>query len=111
MSYLDCGLNPLIYCSNQNFRDVGLALLWTKKKPVSEPVLTAVTINELWRDEFIQTPAQPVFASLLHLYGFICVSVWVRAILLFLLVLFCEARCVAFVDWHIHVKITTSNEI
>uniref|UniRef100_A0A3Q1FPP5 Si:dkey-9i23.8 n=1 Tax=Acanthochromis polyacanthus TaxID=80966 RepID=A0A3Q1FPP5_9TELE len=40
MSYLDCGLNPLIYCTHQNFREAGLALLWTKMKPVSEPVLT-----------------------------------------------------------------------
>ncbi|KAM6939632.1 uncharacterized protein FYW49_008616 [Xenentodon cancila] len=43
MSYLDCGLNPLIYYSNCNFREVGLALLWTKRKPVSEPILTVIT--------------------------------------------------------------------
>ncbi|XP_035814465.2 uncharacterized protein si:dkey-9i23.8 isoform X2 [Amphiprion ocellaris] len=42
MSYLDCGLNPLIYCTHQSFREAGLALLWTKRKPMSEPVLTAV---------------------------------------------------------------------
>ncbi|XP_036928067.1 parapinopsin [Acanthopagrus latus] len=43
MSYLDCGLNPLIYCSHQDFREAGLALLWSKRKPRSEPVLTAIT--------------------------------------------------------------------
>ncbi|XP_073330495.1 uncharacterized protein [Pagrus major] len=43
MSYLDCGLNPLIYCSHQDFREAGLALLWTNRKPQSEPVLTAIT--------------------------------------------------------------------
>uniref|UniRef100_A0A3Q2ECV6 Si:dkey-9i23.8 n=1 Tax=Cyprinodon variegatus TaxID=28743 RepID=A0A3Q2ECV6_CYPVA len=45
MSYLDCCLNPFIYCYHQNFREAGLALLWTRKprKPVLEPVLTAIT--------------------------------------------------------------------
>ncbi|XP_041839594.1 C-X-C chemokine receptor type 4 [Melanotaenia boesemani] len=43
MAYLNCGLNPFIYCFNHNFREVGLALLWTKRRPVSEPVLTAIT--------------------------------------------------------------------
>ncbi|KAM8771705.1 uncharacterized protein AB9X84_024781 [Acanthopagrus schlegelii] len=43
MSYLDCGLNPLIYCSHQDFREAGLALLWSRRKPRSEPVLTAIT--------------------------------------------------------------------
>ncbi|XP_029912444.1 beta-1 adrenergic receptor [Myripristis murdjan] len=43
MSYLDCGLNPLIYCSNQDFREVGLALLWTRRKSFSDPVLTGIT--------------------------------------------------------------------
>ncbi|XP_047433308.1 galanin receptor type 1 [Mugil cephalus] len=43
MSYLDCGLNPLIYCSHRNFREAGLALLWTKRKPESEPVLIGIT--------------------------------------------------------------------
>ncbi|XP_040891581.1 parapinopsin [Toxotes jaculatrix] len=47
MSYLDCGLNPLIYCSHQDFREAGLALLWTNKRPPSEPVLTAITKHEL----------------------------------------------------------------
>uniref|UniRef100_A0A3B4ZAZ6 Si:dkey-9i23.8 n=1 Tax=Stegastes partitus TaxID=144197 RepID=A0A3B4ZAZ6_9TELE len=47
MSYLDCGLNPLIYCTHQNFREAGLGLLWTKVKPVSEPVLTAITKHQL----------------------------------------------------------------
>ncbi|KAM4611296.1 uncharacterized protein ACJ7VT_012003 [Polymixia lowei] len=43
MSYLDCGLNPLIYCSNQDFREAGLALLWTNRKSFSDPVLTGIT--------------------------------------------------------------------
>ncbi|KAM4595743.1 uncharacterized protein V3H82_003136 [Fundulus diaphanus] len=49
MSYLDCCLNPLIYCFHQNFRDAGLALLWTRKprKPALEPVLTAITKTDL----------------------------------------------------------------
>ncbi|KAM3865308.1 uncharacterized protein ACN63O_011008 [Diretmus argenteus] len=47
MSYLDCGLNPLIYCSNPDFREAGLALLWTNRKPFSDPVLTAVTKLDL----------------------------------------------------------------
>ncbi|XP_029951098.1 beta-1 adrenergic receptor-like [Salarias fasciatus] len=41
MSYLDCGLNPLIYCCHQDFRQAGLALLWTRRAVLSEPVLTA----------------------------------------------------------------------
>uniref|UniRef100_A0A3B4Y9A9 Si:dkey-9i23.8 n=1 Tax=Seriola lalandi dorsalis TaxID=1841481 RepID=A0A3B4Y9A9_SERLL len=40
MSYLDCSLNPLIYCSHHDFRVAGLTLLWTKRKAQSEPVLT-----------------------------------------------------------------------
>lgn len=51
MSYLDCGLNPLIYCSHQDFREAGLALLWTNRKPSTEPVLTAVTKLDLWTCE------------------------------------------------------------
>uniref|UniRef100_UPI0037E7164D parapinopsin n=1 Tax=Semicossyphus pulcher TaxID=241346 RepID=UPI0037E7164D len=47
MSYLDCGLNPLIYCSHQDFREAGLALLWTNRKPPSEPVLKAITKHDL----------------------------------------------------------------
>ncbi|XP_030580468.1 beta-2 adrenergic receptor [Archocentrus centrarchus] len=47
MSYLNCGLNPLIYCSHQEFREAGLALLWTKRKPTSVPVLTAITKYKL----------------------------------------------------------------
>lgn len=47
MSYLDCGLNPLIYCSHRDFREAGLALLWTNKKLTSEPVLTAVIKRDL----------------------------------------------------------------
>ncbi|CAB1328112.1 unnamed protein product [Coregonus sp. 'balchen'] len=48
MSYLDCGLNPIIYCVNQNFREAGLALFWTSRKLLfSEPVLTSVTTLEL----------------------------------------------------------------
>ncbi|XP_068607095.1 uncharacterized protein si:dkey-9i23.8 [Brachionichthys hirsutus] len=47
MSYLDCGLNPLIYCSHYEFREAGLALLWTSRKSWSEPVLTAVSKRDL----------------------------------------------------------------
>ncbi|XP_077936122.1 galanin receptor type 1 [Gasterosteus aculeatus] len=47
MSYLDCSLNPLIYCSHQNFREAGLALLWTRKKPSTEPVLTSITRHDV----------------------------------------------------------------
>ncbi|XP_071390516.1 pinopsin [Centroberyx affinis] len=47
MSYLDCGLNPLIYCSNQDFREAGLALLWTSRKSFSDPVLTGMTKLDL----------------------------------------------------------------
>lgn len=48
MSYLDCGLNPLIYCSHLDFREAGLALLWTNKKVPSEPILTGITKMDLW---------------------------------------------------------------
>ncbi|KAI3353220.1 hypothetical protein L3Q82_019259, partial [Scortum barcoo] len=47
ISYLDCGLNPLIYCSHRDFREAGLALLWTNRKPSSEPVLVAITKQDL----------------------------------------------------------------
>ncbi|XP_075948094.1 uncharacterized protein LOC142950079 [Anarhichas minor] len=47
MSYLDCSLNPLIYCSHQNFREAGLALLWTRRKPSAEPVLTSITRHDV----------------------------------------------------------------
>ncbi|XP_076583804.1 uncharacterized protein LOC143319096 [Chaetodon auriga] len=47
MSYLDCCLNPLIYCSHRDFREAGLTLLWTKRKLSSEPVLTAIIKHDL----------------------------------------------------------------
>ncbi|CAI5681531.1 unnamed protein product [Oreochromis niloticus] len=48
LSYLDCGLNPLIYFSHQDFREAGLTLLWNKRKPMSAvPVLTAITKYKL----------------------------------------------------------------
>ncbi|XP_029298846.1 galanin receptor type 1 [Cottoperca gobio] len=47
MSYLDCSLNPLIYYSHQDFREAGLALLWTNRKPSSEPVLTSITKHDM----------------------------------------------------------------
>ncbi|XP_029989535.1 opsin-1, short-wave-sensitive 1 [Sphaeramia orbicularis] len=47
MSYLDCGINPLIYFSHLEFREAGLALLWTSKNPLSEPVLTAIIKRDL----------------------------------------------------------------
>lgn len=44
MAYLDCSLNPIIYCTNHDFRQAALALLWTSRRPGSpEPVLTGVT--------------------------------------------------------------------
>ncbi|XP_053711272.1 uncharacterized protein si:dkey-9i23.8 [Synchiropus splendidus] len=43
MSYLGCGLNPLIYLSHLDFREAGLVLLWTRRRASSEPVLTAIT--------------------------------------------------------------------
>uniref|UniRef100_A0A3P9AQX9 Si:dkey-9i23.8 n=1 Tax=Maylandia zebra TaxID=106582 RepID=A0A3P9AQX9_9CICH len=48
LSYLDCGLNPLIYFSHEDFREAGLTLLWNKRKPMSAvPVLTAITKYKL----------------------------------------------------------------
>ncbi|XP_028999488.1 rhodopsin [Betta splendens] len=47
MSYLDCAVNPLIYCSHKAFREAGLALLWTSSEAPSEPVLTAVTPRDV----------------------------------------------------------------
>ncbi|XP_034157315.2 beta-1 adrenergic receptor [Pangasianodon hypophthalmus] len=44
MAYLDCSLNPIIYCTNQDFREAVLALLWTSRKSsFPEPVLTSIT--------------------------------------------------------------------
>ncbi|XP_060780987.1 beta-3 adrenergic receptor [Neoarius graeffei] len=44
MAYLDCGLNPIIYCTNQDFREAVLALLWTSRQSsIPEPVLTSMT--------------------------------------------------------------------
>ncbi|XP_068448065.1 galanin receptor type 1 [Clinocottus analis] len=48
MSYLDCSLNPLIYCSNQNFREAGLALLWTRRRASAEPVLTSIIRHDVY---------------------------------------------------------------
>ncbi|XP_064193850.1 galanin receptor type 1 [Anguilla rostrata] len=47
MAYLDCGLNPLIFCTNQEFRQAVLGLLWTNGRSPTEPVLTAVVKLEL----------------------------------------------------------------
>ncbi|XP_047668596.1 beta-1 adrenergic receptor [Tachysurus fulvidraco] len=44
MAYLDCSVNPIIYCINQDFREAILALLWTSRKSsLPEPVLTSIT--------------------------------------------------------------------
>ncbi|KAL2097362.1 hypothetical protein ACEWY4_006569 [Coilia grayii] len=44
MAYLDCGLNPILYCTNQDFRQALLALLWTSRKlSLPEPELTRIT--------------------------------------------------------------------
>ncbi|MBN3305402.1 OPSB protein, partial [Amia calva] len=42
MAYLDCVLNPLIYCTNQDFREAVLGVLWTNRKAKVQPVLTSV---------------------------------------------------------------------
>nr|XP_055060889.1 C5a anaphylatoxin chemotactic receptor 1 isoform X1 [Misgurnus anguillicaudatus] len=43
MAYLDCVLNPFIYCTNKDFRNAVLILLWNNKKScLSEPVLTGI---------------------------------------------------------------------
>ncbi|KAK1791900.1 hypothetical protein P4O66_013875 [Electrophorus voltai] len=43
MAYLDCTLNPIIYCTNQGFREAVLALLWaTRKSCLPDPVLTSI---------------------------------------------------------------------
>ncbi|XP_030643671.1 beta-1 adrenergic receptor [Chanos chanos] len=43
MAYLDCGLNPIIYCTNQDFREAVLGLIWTSRKSsLPEPVLTSM---------------------------------------------------------------------
>ncbi|XP_051993056.1 C5a anaphylatoxin chemotactic receptor 1-like [Xyrauchen texanus] len=48
MAYLDCGLNPLIYCTNKDFREAVLILLWNNKKSSpSEPVLTGIAKLEI----------------------------------------------------------------
>ncbi|XP_056586411.1 melanopsin [Triplophysa dalaica] len=48
MAYLDCGLNPFIYCTNKEFREAVLILLWNNKKlHHSEPVLTGITKLEI----------------------------------------------------------------
>uniref|UniRef100_A0AAV2LSK3 G-protein coupled receptors family 1 profile domain-containing protein n=1 Tax=Knipowitschia caucasica TaxID=637954 RepID=A0AAV2LSK3_KNICA len=44
MSYLDCGLNPVVYCCHQDFREAALVLLWTRTHTPTEPVLTAAHI-------------------------------------------------------------------
>ncbi|XP_023701080.2 protein trapped in endoderm-1 [Paramormyrops kingsleyae] len=46
-AYLDCGINPFIYCTNQDFRVAMMGLLWTNRKAPSEPVLTAVAKLDL----------------------------------------------------------------
>ncbi|KAI5617486.1 C3a anaphylatoxin chemotactic receptor, partial [Silurus asotus] len=44
MAYLDCSLNPIIYCTNQEFREAVLAIFWTSRKStIPEPVLTSIT--------------------------------------------------------------------
>ncbi|XP_017565674.1 C5a anaphylatoxin chemotactic receptor 1 [Pygocentrus nattereri] len=48
MAYLDCSLNPIIYCTNQGFREALLALLWNKRKSgFPEPVLTCMKKLEI----------------------------------------------------------------
>ncbi|XP_072533298.1 C5a anaphylatoxin chemotactic receptor 1 [Salminus brasiliensis] len=48
MAYLDCSVNPIIYCTNQGFREALLALLWNSRKPAfPEPVLTCIKKIEI----------------------------------------------------------------
>ncbi|XP_043100672.1 C3a anaphylatoxin chemotactic receptor [Puntigrus tetrazona] len=44
MTYLDCSLNPFIYCTNKDFRKAVLVLVWNKRRSTfPDPVLTGVT--------------------------------------------------------------------
>ncbi|KTG07218.1 hypothetical protein cypCar_00010730, partial [Cyprinus carpio] len=44
MAFLDCGLNPFIYCTNKDFRKAVLILFWNKRRSVfPNPVLTGIT--------------------------------------------------------------------
>ncbi|XP_066534375.1 formyl peptide receptor-related sequence 6 [Hoplias malabaricus] len=48
MAYLDCILNPIIYCTNQGFREALLAVLWnSRKSSFPEPVLTCIKKLEI----------------------------------------------------------------
>ncbi|KAJ8000906.1 hypothetical protein DPEC_G00185250 [Dallia pectoralis] len=50
MSYLDCVLNPIIYSTNRDFREAGLALFWStcrKSISLSDPVLTVMNRLEM----------------------------------------------------------------
>ncbi|XP_029114882.1 C5a anaphylatoxin chemotactic receptor 1 [Scleropages formosus] len=46
-AYLDCGLNPLIYCTNREFRGAVFGLLWTGAGASPEPVLTALARRDV----------------------------------------------------------------
>ncbi|CAM4482050.1 unnamed protein product [Leuciscus chuanchicus] len=48
MAYLDCCLNPFIYCTNKDFREAVFMLFWKKRRSTfSEPVLTGITKLEI----------------------------------------------------------------
>ncbi|KAG1956444.1 type-1 angiotensin II receptor A [Pimephales promelas] len=48
MAYLDCCLNPFIYCTNKGFREAVFILFWKKWRSTStEPVLTGITTLEI----------------------------------------------------------------
>ncbi|XP_016331073.1 beta-1 adrenergic receptor-like isoform X1 [Sinocyclocheilus anshuiensis] len=48
MAYLDCGLNPFIYCTNKDFRKAVLILFWNKRRSAfPDPVLTGITRLEI----------------------------------------------------------------
>ncbi|XP_077102618.1 galanin receptor 2b [Siphateles boraxobius] len=48
MAYLDCCLNPVIYCTNKDFREAIFILFWKKRtSPFPEPVLTGITRLEI----------------------------------------------------------------
>ncbi|KAI2668312.1 Visual pigment-like receptor peropsin [Labeo rohita] len=44
MAYLDCVLNPFIYCTNKDFRKAVRILFWNKRRSTfPDPVLTSIT--------------------------------------------------------------------
>lgn len=102
MSYLDCGLNPLIYCSHQDFREAGLALLWTNRKPSSEPVLTSITKRvNVWGPPHCSRPFNyltMMHLRRMHVSGFREIK-WQ----LFVILTICTIKSFVFYTFSIHV--------